>query len=925
MHLETPPQELQELLDRIETLPLGDEELGLVRRAMTYAEDNNLPEWAYFLRLWFNRSTFRMGDTNALLTSFTKSLSIHDSDPQRFPLEVEEDTHLLFQYKWVAEMLNDSPAYSLAQINGIYTDMERRFREAGKSPSGYLQTRFSAACERGEWDQAAQYYAELQAAPRDDLSHCEACYRSTAAMYYADLGDSDRALELLGEIFSGEYVCGDEPEYSESQAMLLHLKKGSYDEAKRLHYKSLAALAQNPEPSGMVLRHVLFCVLTGNTERALDLIEKNARVFDSSELNVARQFDSLTLLGVVADSLTKAGRGEVPVSGTGSSYYEVVLGGIKPPTSGTDYTANELTDFVWTRAKEIVAQFDKRNGNDHYTKRFQARQALLETRYDLPIGIEEFEPIETYQSAPIETPLVSVDDYVAAIANALPSEVTAAAELLKQGQAAGLGNDLLDALFYFLGVDLDAAGVGFTYEHLANAYEAFELPVMAQAVRDLKANLAGELSPEDLGRLDELATSARESEPKSAGYLALFLAERLVYASTAAANLHLSTALETLETLPMMQHAAIITVDLSLRDNEFLQARQALAQAALLSFGARGQDIEIASLEARIAMFTDKYEDADAAFKKALDIALSANDHARAWPLLSNMARVYAANGQAVEAVRALKRALRYARSANATLEQLQSINYALGTQLVNADQAHDALGPLTEVVNWNMENDGYPESVTAALLALGEAALRSGEYQQAFSAWFFGLNYSEEHELPEQQFAFALRLTDFLLESEHPEAPEFATRAYKIAQAQGHPVQIVNAAKRVATAHAVISETDDFSVLDKALANLVETGEKGAPEVEITRIEAGLHKARLLWRLGKAIESGETALSVTEIAAEIELGEAQFDALVLAGVAFKEGGATERARKAFTEAQGFSEPGESPYEFVQQQLDELP
>ena len=78
MQYETPTPELQELLDTIEITPMGNEELELVRRALTLAEQENLPVWAYTLRLWFNRSTFRMGDTDALFTSFTKSLAIHD-------------------------------------------------------------------------------------------------------------------------------------------------------------------------------------------------------------------------------------------------------------------------------------------------------------------------------------------------------------------------------------------------------------------------------------------------------------------------------------------------------------------------------------------------------------------------------------------------------------------------------------------------------------------------------------------------------------------------------------------------------------------------------------------------------------------------------------------------------------------------------
>jgi hypothetical protein len=792
--------------------------------------------------------------------------------------------------------------------------------------SGYLQTQFGGACERGDWDAAARYFNELQAAPRDDLSHCEACYRSTAAMYYADRGETDRALELFEEIFSGQFVCGDEPEYSESQAAHLYLKTENFDEAKRLHLKSLAALAQHPEPSGIVLRHALFCLVTGNTERALDLVEKNAKLFDASELNVARQFDALTLLGVLTDALQKAGRGAIPVRGTGTHNYDVVLRGIAPAAGGGDFTADELAVFVWDRAAEIVAQFDARNGNDHYAQRLAARKELLDTRYDLPIGIDVFEPVESYTTEVVEPELNSGLEYVAAVANTLPN-VSAALDLVRQGRNRHIDGDfeegITDAFLHLLDVDLSESGVA--RETLADAFERSGLVTAAKAVLTIGEKLAGPVDEEDLKAFENLIERAQEvDDPASTAFLALHLAQRMSFSAPERANELLSLALENRPTQPVMQRAAIITADLALGANQIEDGRQALEQAAALSYGAIGEDIDVASIQARVGLWTEQYDQAVERYNHAIDIALGAQDYARAWPLLMNLSRAYAGNGSADDAVRALKRAQRYAQRTTATAPQLQAINYALGTQLVNAGHPHDALAPLTAVVDWNMENGGDPENVAAALIALGEASLRAEEYQQAFSAWYYGLDYSEENDLKEAEYGFALRLADFLLDSEHPEAPDFAERAYNLAQEQDDPVQVVNAAKRVATAQVVISETDDFSKLDKALDQLIATGEKGSPEVEVTRIEATLHKARLLWRLEKGIEAGEAALEAVQIAADIDLGEAQFDALVLAGVAFKSAGATDRARQALEEAQRFSEPGESPYEFAAQQLADL-
>lgn len=927
MQLESPNSELQEVLDLIEQTPMGAEELGLVRTALSIAEDNELAGWSYVLRLWLNRSSFRMGDTNALLTSFTKTLTIHDSDPERFPLEVDEHTNLLFQYKWVAEMLNDSPVYSLEQINHIYTDMERRFREAGKSPSGYLQTRFGGACERGEWAEAARLYAELQVAPRDELSHCEACSRSTAAMYFAERGELDRALGLLQEIFSGKYLCGDEPEYSESQAALMYLRTGELEEAKRLHLKSLAAVSQNPEPSGIVLRHVLFCLLTGNTERALDLIEKNAKLFECSRLNVARQFESLTLLGILADALQKAGRGNIPVRGTGTHYYSVVLSGIGGGESHKDLTANDLAEFVWPRAEHIAKSFDERNRNDHYAKRLQSRRALLNLRYQLSVGIEEFEPEASYGITAPQITLETASDYVAEISNALPKDLMRAVRLYRQARETLAGNEqereLSDALISFLDVDL--TGTAFNYESVAIEFDGFQMPQMGNLVREMRSNLATELSSEELAVAHSLfSTAMMQGETASAGYLALIIAERIIQSSPETSGVHLTHALENLVTIPMAQRIAVLSANIALRDGHIEIAQETLDQAQDLSYGARREDLEIAELEATIAVWAGDFDRAELIYKRAIDTAVAAQDFARAWPLSQSLAHAFTAHENPVEAVRALKRALRFAQTAYASEVEVQRINYLLGSQLVNAGHAHDALGPLTEVVNWNMTNNSAPEAVLSGFTALGEAAARAGEQQQAFSAWYFGLNYSAENGFPQHEFTFALRLTDFLVESEHFEALEFAVRAYKIAQQSKDPQLMVKAAKRVATTNAVFGKTADFDMLDKAIDALAESVENDDPELDISKIEAQLHKARLLWRLGKGTESGETALKAVEIAAKIELNEAQFDALVLAGVAFKSTGENIKARRAFERAQTFSMPGESPYEFAAQQMEGL-
>mgnify|MGYP006883578223 CR=1 FL=1 len=124
------------------------------------------------------------GDLDGTLASFSWCLGRHDADPVRFPQKIGEGYDLLWQFKWVAEILLRHPRFPLAQVDAVVTDMETHYRRAGVGLSGVWQVRLANALATGHPQEAAAFRDEREAAGTDEYSHCPACVRSEDA----DLG-----------------------------------------------------------------------------------------------------------------------------------------------------------------------------------------------------------------------------------------------------------------------------------------------------------------------------------------------------------------------------------------------------------------------------------------------------------------------------------------------------------------------------------------------------------------------------------------------------------------------------------------------------------------------------------------------------------------------------------------------------------------
>lgn len=392
-----PKKRFQQLIEEIDRTPWGPAEQALVAEAVALAVEVGDERLEYEARMRQTASANMGGATDVMLNSFAWCLAHHDADPQRFPADLDNGgADLMWQFKWMASSLRSSPAFSQEQIAAVLDDMEAHYRAAGLGLSGVLTARFEDAWDAGRMDDAEALRVQLEATPRDDHSHCDACGRSQVAGFYADTDRDDEAIQLVEEMIEGGFSCGEEPEHALSRALLPYLRAGRPAEAKTAHLRSYRLAKDNPDNLRIVANNIVFAAITGNEARALAMVEKHIAWLAHDGLNVDAHFAALAALAVALDRVTAAGHGDTPVRGADAPSLVPFFGEHDGPWSATDLAA-----AAWSAAERIGAAFDERDGTRGHARSLDRMRALATEQYDVPIRSDAF-VAPTPSAAPVD-------------------------------------------------------------------------------------------------------------------------------------------------------------------------------------------------------------------------------------------------------------------------------------------------------------------------------------------------------------------------------------------------------------------------------------------------------------------------------------------------------------------------------------------
>ncbi|WP_415951191.1 hypothetical protein [Streptomyces sp. KLOTTS4A1] len=349
---------------------------------------------------------------------FARLLTLYDEQPDVFDERAE--VQLFWRFKWVANALLALPEIPLATLRQWLTEMRERYVKADIGLQPYYRQMYALAAHTGEDTDTA--YDLWAARERVRFSDCEACEICSHARYHLGRGDDTRALDIWEPVLAGRGSCQEEPARSMSYALLPLLRTGQQDRARELHLAGYRACRRSASMAGEVGRHLEFCALTGNEARGLELLAENRSLFEEVD-SPSELLDFLTGVEVLLARVEALGHGGLNA----------------PGYAGRTWTVSTLRAEIRTRAEDLAARFDERNGTGHQSaqRRTRLERAPLLDALELtlrPRALDELAaPAASMAATAAAVPTPAPSRQAAPVPESLPELILRARELDELG------------------------------------------------------------------------------------------------------------------------------------------------------------------------------------------------------------------------------------------------------------------------------------------------------------------------------------------------------------------------------------------------------------------------------------------------------------------------------------------------------------
>jgi hypothetical protein len=325
------------------------------------------------------------------------------------PAEVEGLSHTIhWMLKWMAVGLYDNPAVPMPVITRWLDELESRYRQRGYSLRPVLARRSQVARHLGDGEAASALMEQSIAAPRDQMTDCEACEHGDWGDSQVDVGDDAGALKYWTPVLGGALSCKEEPHRVLAKALLPLLRLGRADEARGAFLRGYPMVAHNVSLMHYLAYHLEFCALTGNEARGLEILAEHAGWLADTQADASTRLDLSVGVAILLRRLAALGHGALPV-GTG--------------------TVDSHLSAVESRIQELSARYDARNGNTAVSDQV-ARRVAQEPLLDfLPLG----------RSSRLPVPGAAAPGARAAVAQGNLDELVADARRLTKARHPGAG------------------------------------------------------------------------------------------------------------------------------------------------------------------------------------------------------------------------------------------------------------------------------------------------------------------------------------------------------------------------------------------------------------------------------------------------------------------------------------------------------
>ena len=344
-----------DMLDQAREMPYGAAQIALLEQAIAHADAQRLTDEAFEARILATTGYIYGGEPARSFVTFSWCLTEFDQDPVRYGRWTH---HLLWSFKAMVNAMTKFPEIPLARTADVLDDMERRWRAGGHRPHAVYMQRHLVARHVGDVDAAQDWFDRWSTAPRDDLSDCDGCDPTGKVYWLARRGQDEEAIALAEPVLAGRLSCTEQPHSIHTALLLPYLRTGRTDAARDAHRRAYRTHRTRLADLADIAEHVRFCALTGNDALGLEIVERHLDWLDRSPTPWATMTFAASA-ALVLRRLDAAGHRGLTVGG-------------RP--------AGAVAEDLATRALDLAARFDARNGTGEHTG--QTRETLATT----PIG-----------------------------------------------------------------------------------------------------------------------------------------------------------------------------------------------------------------------------------------------------------------------------------------------------------------------------------------------------------------------------------------------------------------------------------------------------------------------------------------------------------------------------------------------------------
>jgi tetratricopeptide (TPR) repeat protein len=330
------------------------------------------------------------GLRDKLVIPFGRVLDMWDNRPSDF--DTSAKFTLCRQFKWAADVKIYDPDVPLATLRDFLHTMGRHHAQNGHRQRSMYSCLVRLEQFRGDKQAAQAAYDRRRQNANDRVSDCWACQSDFDGDWHEWNGRDDEALAAWRRVLDNPLIEGEEPHQLRqilSKSLLPLVRLGRPGQARANHLLGYRMVRGDPNLRPSVGRHLEYAALSGNEDRALEILNEHAAWLARGDESTIVRLSFLEAVGLLLRRLNALGRDDVRVT---------TPDGFSP--------ASELRPRVEEELAAITAAYDARNGTTAVSDRTAARLGRAPLLEPLVSG-SRVGPLPTGTSAP---PVMSTED-----------------------------------------------------------------------------------------------------------------------------------------------------------------------------------------------------------------------------------------------------------------------------------------------------------------------------------------------------------------------------------------------------------------------------------------------------------------------------------------------------------------------------------